>query len=171
MGFAPYPTGQADQPDSHTPAPASIRKAVWLMYAGATLSAVGLLVALTSPSAVPKSLLSTHPTMGPATGHTEVKTIIGGTVVSALLGIALWLWLAAMIRRGRGWARTTGTLLFTIFTLSLLISLIHHASPANLTISLATWLVALAAVRYLWRRESSDFLATAAAPGPPGVRR
>ena len=38
-------------------------------------------------------------------------------VVVGLIGIALWIWMAQMNKRGRNWARITSTVFFALDTL------------------------------------------------------
>jgi hypothetical protein len=91
------------------------------------------------------------------------------TVFLSVIEIALWLGLARACRRGKGWARVTGTVLFGLHTLGFLGVLVNShpgLGPAKLLTTLS-WLIACGAVVFLWQRPSSLFFRTAAAPGRP----
>ena len=82
--------------------------------------------------------------------------------MAVLLGaaeIALWLGIARACRRGSGWARVAGTVLFALHTVGLLGVLGSSQAgfgPAKV-LTLIGWLIALGAVVALWRRPSSAF--------------
>ena len=72
-------------------------------------------------------------------------------------------------RAGRSWARVTGTVLFGLHTLGFLGVLVSKHPGLGLTKVLTTlgWLIACAAVVFLWQRPSSAFFQRTAAPGRP----
>jgi hypothetical protein len=80
--------------------------------------------------------------------------------------IALWLWLASASRRGKNWARITGTVLFGIHTLGMIgvITSPHRDLGLVKVLKVVGWLIAGAAVVYLWRRESSAYFSRPAGP-------
>jgi len=86
----------------------------------------------------------------------------------ALITGGLWLWMARANKRGRSWARITGTVFFGVLTagnLAWLAELLVEKDSLNvysilgLLFFVAYWLVALSAVVLLWQRSSSDFYA------------
>ena len=92
-------------------------------------------------------------------------------VVSGLVPIALWLWMARENGQGRNWARNVSTVLFGLATLELLsaLELIGKDGIAQAFFAGLTWLSGLAAVWLLWRPASSAFFksAKAARSRPP----
>jgi hypothetical protein len=165
----PYAGSQAPPPHAlsrYTPAPAqpwrptSVVTAVWLMYGGAFLSVLGMFIDLRVISQVRASYLSNHPFATQATidganrlaGAGDLAVIIG-----SVLSITLWLTLAASAKKGRGWTRTVGTVLFGIDTLGFIATIGRPGISAIKTIHLLIWLAGLLAVIFLWQRSASNF--------------
>jgi hypothetical protein len=132
--YQPYPSSGQPVGPLRPPAPAPALTAVKLMYAGAAVSAVNLIIGL--------------------------ALIIVLWIVFSLVVIALWLWMARANGQGRNWARILSTVLFGLATLQLR----HpqpQGSPAGFGATVlyyggaalfaAAWLVGAAAVWLLWR--------------------
>jgi hypothetical protein len=127
----------------------TVRAAVRLMYAGAavtTLSLIGTIISL------------------PFIGHKAAGLRLFGDsqpgavaitlgIVSGVILIALWLWMARANGQGRNWARILSTVLFGLATLHLF----GNKDVVQLVFVVATWLVGLAAVWLLWRPSSNAF--------------
>jgi hypothetical protein len=103
--YQPYPVGGQSAEPLRPPAPAPVLTAVKLMYAGAAVSAVNLIISL----AVIGGLKAYH---GRFLGHSltaaqvsHLNTVIIAAVVTGLVVIALWLWMARANGQGRNWAR------------------------------------------------------------------
>jgi len=148
-GPSPYPTGW--QPGRQEP-PQSIQRAVMLMYVGAGLEGLGLILNLIG------------------VGRSGSNGSSGA--VGALIGLGLWLWMARANKEGKSWARVTSTVFFGIdcllvlVLLAVILAVLHSASPSAKTILLlsglagiVTWAIGLATVILLWRRESSEYYA------------
>jgi hypothetical protein len=150
------------------PLPASMRNAIGLMYAGAAYT----LVYAIGVVAVASAIIAKHPAETAArasSGHTTLGGVVALTVFLSVIEIALWLGLARACRRGKSWARVTGTVLFGLHTLGFLGVLVNShpgIGPAKLLTTLS-WLIACGAVVFLWQHPSSLFFRTAAAPGRP----
>ena len=162
----PQPYQVARVPAASLPAslPDSMRNAVGLMYAGAGFAvvyAIGVII-------VASTIISKHPVQA-AAHHTTVGGVAALTVVLSVIEIALWLGIARACRAGRSWARVTGTILFGLHTLGFLGVLVSKHPGLGLTKVLTTlgWLIACAAVVFLWQRPSSAFFQRTAAPGRP----
>jgi serine/threonine protein kinase len=156
----PYQVGRPPA----TQLPASMRKAIGLMYAGAgyaLVEAIGVIV-------VASAIISKHPVRATA-GQVTVGGVVALTVVLSVIEIALWLGIARACRAGRSWARVTGTVLFGLHTLGFLGVLVNPHSGLGLTKVLTTlsWLIACGAVVFLWQRPSSAFFQRAMARGRP----
>ncbi len=84
-------------------------------------------------------------------------------IVSGLVPIAPWLWMARANGQGRNWARSLSTVLFGLATLDLISALPQSVisfgglTGFGLIFWLPTWLVGAAAVWLLWRPASSAF--------------
>ena len=97
-------------------------------------------------------------------GHITLGGVAALAVVAALIEVAAWLGIARACRNGRGGARIIGTVLFGLHTIGLL-GVLANPHPglglAKIT-TLLSWLIACAAVVFLWQRPSSAFFAAAA---------
>ena len=135
----------------------SVRAAVKLMYAGAAVSTVNLVILLALIGDTRFGLLLNTP-------------FITVSIAWSLAPLALWLWMARETGRGRNWARIVSTVLFGAATLDLT----EVFGPPGIRLSLVPviagspivpvlyWLAGLAAVWLLWRPASSAFFR------PPG---
>jgi hypothetical protein len=164
--YQPYPSsGQPAEP-LRPAAPAPVLTAVKLMYAGAAVSAVGLIIGLALIIVDIKAAAR-----GQFLGHSLTAPqmrplIITVWIVFGLAVITLWLRMARANGQGRNWARILSTVLFGLATLQL-----GHpqpqGSPAGFGVTVlyygvtalfvAGWLCGLAAVWLLWRPASSAF--------------
>jgi hypothetical protein len=151
----------------------TVRAAVRLMYAGAAVSTANLIMLL----AIIADITAYH-IMG---RHYLPAALAGQLMVSCLVPIAAWLWMAWANGRGRNWARSLSTVLFGLATLDLTGAfgwppgiqlrlvpvLLLGFGPA---IPVLTWLIGLAAVWLLYRPASTAYFKqhglTHAASGP-----
>ena len=149
----------------------TVRAAVRLMYAGAAVSAAGLIIGLTlivvdirvavSGQFLGRSLAAQKP------------FVITVSIVFGLAVIALWLWMARANGQGRNWARSLSTALFVLATLELRGVFTRPVGHAGLGVTMlyyggavlfaAAWLAGGAAVWLLWRPASTAFFKP---PGP-----
>ena len=166
--YQPYPSS-GQPPGPLRPAiPAPVRIAVKLMYAGAAVSGVNLVVGLVF-------IIS-----GNKAGHAAVNgriltaaqasqlnpVLIAVAIVSGLAVIALWLWMARANGQGRNWARIVSTVLFGLATLQLITHAsvqqpVSHAGLAvmvfGVIVPVLALVVGVAAVWLLWRPASTAF--------------
>ncbi len=135
----------------------TVQAAVKLMYAGAAVSTVNLVILLALIGDIKVSQLLNTP-------------FITVSIAWSLAPLALWLWMARENGRGRNWARIVSTVLFGAATLDLTevfgppgirLSLVPVIAGSP-TVPVLYWLVGLAAVWLLWRPASSAFFR------PPG---
>lgn len=177
-GLTPYPSyaggppayrgGVADVPAAPVPQPSSIRTAVLLMYLGAALSVIGLLVGLATLGSLRDNIRSRLQDNGTFTASqldTAYHVAVVSIVVIALIAIGLWVWMAVKNGQGRSWARIVATVLGGLNILQFLINLAQSQSTAGSTVlSVISVLLAIAILVMLWRPESSAyFQATRAA--------
>ncbi len=159
--YKPYPsTGRPVEPE-RPPAPAPVLNAVKLMYAGAAVSTVSLIVSLVDISGTKSAIKKARPSLT-ATQINQLNTfiitlaIVSG-VISGVIGIALWLWMARANSQGRNWARILSTVLFCLATLDLVGVFSEPKTAIGLVFPVLTWFIGLGAVFLLWRSESSEF--------------
>ena len=175
----PYPSSGQLAGTPRPPAPAPVLTAVKLMYAGAAVSAVTLIISLALVPGIKAALRTAHPSLT-AAQVSDVNTLITLAMVFGLVVIALWLWMARANGQGRNWARILSTVLFGLATLELIrvrpqypggylahfvigghgYSVIHSvfaATVLGLIVPVLLWLTGLAAVWLLWRPASSAF--------------
>jgi hypothetical protein len=155
--YKPYPsTGKPVEPE-RPPAPAPVLNAVKLMYAGAAVSTVSLIVSLVDISGTKSAIKKARPSLT-ATQINQLNTfIITLAIVSGVIGIALWLWMARANSQGRNWARILSTVLFCLATLDLVGVFSEPKTLLGLIFPVLTWLIGLGAVFLLWRSEASEF--------------
>ncbi len=155
--YQPYPSSGKPVEPERPPAPPSVLQAVKLMYAGAAVSTVSLFISLVDIGGTKDAIEKARPSLT-ATQVNQLNTfIITLAVVSGVLGVALWLWMARANSQGRNWARVVSTVLFGLATLDLFGVLSQPKTALGLVFPALTWLVGLGAVILLWRRESTDF--------------
>jgi hypothetical protein len=164
--YQPYPSsGQPAEP-LRPAAPAPVLTAVKLMYAGAAVSIVTLIIVLAligSNKAGTHLRWNSHTLTAAQLSHLK-PVIIAVTLVSGLVVPALWLWMARANGQGRSWARILSTVLFALATLQLTGIFKAPVSQAGfgmevlgLVAPVLGWLAGLAAVWLLWRPASSAF--------------
>ena len=165
--YQPYPSSGQPAGPLRPAAPAPVLTAVKLMYAGAALATVPLIIAL----AYAGDINAYHVRWN---GHSLTAAqisqwrplIITVAIVSGLVVPALWLWMARANGQGRNWARILSTVVFALATLD-----VRHPQPpgspagfgatvlyyGGTALVVAAWLVGAAVVWLLWRPASRAF--------------
>jgi hypothetical protein len=155
--YQPYAnSGQMPQ-QQRPPMPTSAQTAVRLMYAGAALSFIELVVSLATVGTLRHVILMRYPHYTPSQVHTAEVAAIVGTVLQSVVAIGLWLWMARACAAGRNYARITGTVFFGLNTLFLFLSLARPQVSVGLVFYVLVWLAGLGAVIMLWRGESNPY--------------
>lgn len=156
--YQPYPCGgRSATTPPRPPTPPSVRTAVKLMYAGAVVSAVSLIVGLVDIGGLKGALRASHPGLSAGQVNATVDLFVVSVLASGIIGIGLWLWMAWANGRGRNWARVTGTVFFAIETIELLSTAAAVNTVIGEVLTVLTWLIGLAAVVMLWRRQSRPY--------------
>ena len=162
--YQPYPSsGQPVEP-RRPPAPAPVLTAVKLMYAGAAVFTVSLIISIISAAFIGGSAA----TLRLAGRSQPLAVAITVGIVGGLVVIALWLWMARANSQGRNWARILSTALFGLATLKLIGVFSEPKTVLSLIFWAPAWLVGLAVVWLLWRPDSSAFFKPQGAM--PGLR-
>jgi hypothetical protein len=161
--YQPYPSSAGEPPGPQQPsAPNSVQTAVKLMYAGAALSLVELIVGLITIGSVRSAIRKAFPHYTASQLHAAEVTSVAVGVVVGLISIGLWVWMARANGAGHNYARITGTVFFGLNTLFLLLSLARPHAGLGLVFNILVWLVGLGAVIMLWRKESGPYFKPAA---------
>ena len=148
----------------------TVQAAVRLMYAGAAVSAVGLISGLALIIVDIQAAVS-----GQFLGRSlaaQKPFVITVSIAFGLVVVSLWLWMARANGQGRNWARILSTVLFVLATLQLRGAFTQPVSHAGFGVTVlyyggvvpfvAAWLAGAAAVWLLWRPASTAFFK------PPG---
>jgi NADH:ubiquinone oxidoreductase subunit K len=163
--YQPYPQGGGTSgPGAPTPTrPRSVQRAVLLMYAGAALEAVGLIVVLFSyhviENAIRKGTVGTAHPLTVHRIHQLATFLVGLAVVESAVALGLWLLMAWANNNGQNWGRITATVLFALNTIFLLLSFTRPGSVLGIAVMLLVWLIGLGAIILLWRKETTDYIA------------
>jgi hypothetical protein len=128
------------------------------MYVGAVLAVLGVLVLLVSRDELRDNLAKDSPELTSSELDTAMTVTTVGAIVGALIGVALWLWMASANGQGKSWARIVASVLGglnVLFTLSGLA--MNPQTGASLVFSLVGLVLAAVILFLLWRPESSRF--------------
>jgi hypothetical protein len=143
----------------------TVRAAVRLMYAGAAVSAVGLMIGL-ALLIVDIQVAVRGQFLGRSLAA-QKPFVVTVSMAFGLVVVSLWLWMARANGQGRNWARILATVLFVLATLPLRGAFTQPVSHAGLGVTVlyyggvvpfvAAWLVGAAAIWLLWRPASTAF--------------
>ncbi|GEK22469.1 hypothetical protein [Cellulomonas xylanilytica] len=136
--------------------PSSVTRAVQLMYVGAALSVVGIIVAWTTRSELREQVAAMTPSLDADGVESAVTISLMFATVIGVIGVGLWLWMAAANGAGKSWARVVATVLGGLGVLSAVFSLM---SGTGITIAsqLLSLVLAVAILVLLWRPASSAY--------------
>ena len=156
--YQPYPTSGPVPEQQRTPPPGSVLNAVRLMYAGAVLEVVAVVIALVSKGSLKSTILARHPAYTAAQLHTAEAARTVPLIIGGVIAAGLWIWMAWANRQGRGWARVVLAVLFGINTLDLIVAaLVVRGAVASAVIGVVLWLVGLGVIVLIFNQRSSPF--------------
>jgi hypothetical protein len=165
MSYQPYPTGGAAEPEPQRPAPPTpVQQAVKLMYAGAIVSAISLIITLLTVGSLKTAIHNADPSLSATKLHSAEVAAVAVAIIFGLIGIGLWLWMAYANKAGKNWARITATVFFGLDTLSVLTSFRQAEPVLSRVISILIWLIGLGAIVLLYQRESSAYFTASKTP-------
>ena len=145
-------------PGTSQPAvPPAVRVAVRVMYAGAAASVIHAVVVLAMPGAMRTAIAHKHPSLSAGTLSTLSTITVISTVVLALIGAVLFIWVARACLRGKSPARITATVFAALGALSVIYDVSAGRSTASLIMSFVVEAVGLASVAFLWLPASGAF--------------
>jgi tryptophan-rich sensory protein len=162
---SPYPSAPpsgAGAPTAAVPQPPSIRNAVRLMWVGAAISLISLIVTLATLGSLKQQIRDSVRNSGQNVTQSQVDAAFAGavvfSVVIALIAIGLWLWMAWKNGQGRQWARIVATVLGVLNVIFTLLSFVgNRATGGARILSVIDLVIAIAILVLLWRKESTDF--------------
>ncbi|WP_242903124.1 hypothetical protein [Actinomadura terrae] len=139
---------------STAPAGASMPRAIdmasKLMVLGAVVSVANTIIALAAPGVTHTSTTNND--------HTHSAAVYGpAAVIGGLLGLAFWLLMARLVRRGRKSARIVSTILMVLGILGVSLDIAGAAPPWFKVLAVIPPLIGAVSVALLWRRDSSAF--------------
>lgn len=143
--------------------PVFIERAVQLMYVGAGLSVLSLVLGVAQNGSIKTQLQNQNPTYDASKINSLVAATIAVLIVGALIGVGLWVMNAIAVSKGHSWGRIVGTVFWGIATLVTLVNLAQTTASGVKVVSVLEWLVGLVIVVLLWRKPSSDFFTDSAA--------
>jgi energy-converting hydrogenase Eha subunit A len=146
-----------DAPPEPDPPP-SLAMAVRLMYLGAVLSAVGIVVNLLQRDEIREQIAESDSSLTEDELDTAVAAGLAVSVVLGLVVIGLWIWMARSNERGQSWARTTATVLGVLSILSLLATLgMGQSTALGAVLGVISVVLAAVILFLLYRPESSRY--------------
>jgi hypothetical protein len=157
--YQPHLSGGQMPPEPSRPTPPRpVQTAVLLMFAGASLSAVSLVVTVLTAHTIENALLSRY-----SYTQQQAHQYVVAAVVGDVITLSLWLLMAFANRAGQNWARIVASVLFGLNTLAVLYNLVRATISLSLVFLILIWLIGLGAIVLLWRKESSQFFAAVSA--------
>jgi hypothetical protein len=149
MAYAPRPD---------VPQPMSVLQAVRLMWVGAAISAVGVLLTFTQTDAIREAIEDSDGSLSESEVDTLVNVGIAFAVVFGLIGVGLWIWMAVTNGQGKAWARVVATGLGGLNIVGTLLNLTQPGTTALSTVLALVGLVLAAVILFLlYRPESSRY--------------
>jgi cytochrome bd-type quinol oxidase subunit 2 len=155
--YQPYPSGGQDADTKRPEPPASVLTAVKLMYAGAVVSALSLILILVTIGSLKAAVHHSDLALTGSRLHTTQTATIVVAILFAVVGLGLWLWLASKNKAGKNWARITASVIFGLDTLAVAADFSRPDTLASRLASIVIWLIGLGVIVLLWRRESSTY--------------
>jgi len=139
MPASPPPYGSSSTPPEVPPRPAVVEASFWLYLAGAALSLIGTVIAISAFGALRNEAIQQAQRELEAQGQGDVlpegtfEAIIDATfgvgIALGLLLLAVYVVFAFLVRRGHNWARITLTVLVGLAVLFTLLGLALSALP------------------------------------------
>ena len=138
--------------------PSSVQTAVKLIYAGAAIQVLSVILNVAAVRGRIQSVLATTSTPLTASQRNIAEiAAMSFLVVGGIVGVSLWLWMASRNNAGRRWARILSTVFFAFLCLGLLAVLAQPVAMEGKIFTIGQWVVGLVAIVLLWQGESSKF--------------
>ena len=138
--------------------PPSIRTAVKLMWVGAAISALGIVVAFTQTGELRDQLRKADDTLSADDLDTAVAVGLTFIGIIGVISIALWLWMAGTNGQGKTWARTVATVLGGLNVVFTALGFFgDQLTPLNVIFSVLGIVLAVTILVLLYRPESNAY--------------
>jgi len=163
QGMPSYESAPAAAPVER---PASIAQAVKLMYVGAALSLLGIIVFFLEKDAIRDMVQKSTAgkTMTADKLDAAVTLAMVSAIVAGLIGVALWLWMASANGKGRKWARIVATVFFAFSVLNFLGSFLQPTPALSRILGIVMLALGAYILYLLYRPESSQYYEAQSAP-------
>jgi hypothetical protein len=137
--------------------PQGVTIASVLMYAAAAISAIWAIILVVFVSTLRKELAATTVNLTQTQLNRDEDAFISIFIFIGIVTVGLWAWMAWANRAGKNWARILSTVFFGIFTLFVVVAALGPHALLGLLPFILVWLIGLAAIVLLWRRESGPY--------------
>lgn len=141
--------------------PQTIGTAVRLMYVGAALSVLSILLALFQIDDIRDQIRDDDATLSSNELDAAVAVAVAFIVIVGLIGVGVWIWMAMMNGQGKRWARVVATVLGVLNVLSALAGLagsdVNRTSTLGQVLGLLGAVLAAVILVLLWRPESTRY--------------
>jgi hypothetical protein len=146
-----------------TDRPRHVSVATILMYVGAVLAVPALVKLLVTPRGeleqqARESLKRTKQAVNPANVDGWISNLTMLAIVTTILSVVLWIGMALLVSRGKGWARSIATVLAAANVMLTVLNIMSGAAP-----SVVEWLsvlVGISAAGLLWTPQSRQWFAS-----------
>jgi len=146
----------APEPPTGAEPPQNLLLAVRLMFAGAGLAVLNILIGFTQKDEIRKRLLENDSSLSKDDLDAATNAVMVFSVVVGLIAVGLWIWMARTNGQGKTWARTTATVFGGLNILGFVIGLgMGNQAPLQ-SVMAAISVVLAAAILYLLYRPDSD---------------
>jgi ABC-type transport system involved in cytochrome bd biosynthesis fused ATPase/permease subunit len=146
------------QPVTPIEQPKSLRTAVYLMWVGAAISAIGILVAFTQSDELRDQINEADTSLTADELDTAVAVGLTFVGVIGVISIALWLWMAATNAQGKTWARTVATVLGGLNVVFTALGFLgDQLTPLNVVFSIFGIALAVTILVLIYRPESNAY--------------
>ncbi|HJU96950.1 MAG TPA: hypothetical protein VJ644_03155 [Jiangellaceae bacterium] len=159
----PLEYGSSDAAAAQATPPPPLLTAVRLMYVGAALAAVFLIIGLTQADSLRDQIADDQPELSADELDAAVAIGTAFAVIIGLISVGLWIWMAVMNRKGRTWARVVATVLGGLNIVFTLIGLTQNTGIGTI-VNLISIVLAAAILWLLYRPESSAYYAAMSEP-------
>lgn len=157
-------TSLQDQPgeSGEAPRPSSVALAVRLMYTGAALALLNVVLPFVLSDMERAATVERLRADGGNPSTAQIDSLLRSSLMLAtaigVLWLVTWLLMALCNGKGMGWARILASLLGVLNVISTVAGLVtSHSLNATVVIPVVSALLAVVIVVLLWRRESSQW--------------
>jgi hypothetical protein len=140
------------------PQPSSIATAVKLMWVGAALSIIGLVIGFLTTDTAREQIEEDNPNLTADEIDTAVAFGLAIAVVISLVAVGLWIWMAWANGQGKSWARIVASVFGGLGILFGLVGLLLNPVTAlSLVLTVVNLVLAIVILVLLYRPDSSRF--------------